>query len=547
MAGIGRIAKILFSILSAVLICLSAALVTAWAAAPEANSAVVDVSAESTVSTWEELAAWLDAHAYEGGAARLTAPISVRSENVTLLRTLGAEPATLTLGEYGLTVSGSLVMYCPGLTLRGQGGENASARVLAGGSLALGYMHVEQGASGPLVWQDEGGILTLESMPADGAPRFAARPVAQPTAYTPLLCAVNPGEAAFEKLPYTMEAQVIFQGDARVEEVPVIWDVTDEQTAQALAERRRTLVRGKFAEIDTVGALGCTVAFLDKPVTFTGVSAKKSVEMRQIQADFTSPSLPITAEPEYSFDAEQWTTIERKEITLQNEQNILLHFFEQDAAREGELVWCGAENATLYLRVHWPEAERETDAYSDVLAIDGETMSVSSDVGGNRGGGTGIGPPTALPPPNGGEAPPEGDGALPTPPTRTNAGGQELGVEGEFPADAADARQPSPAGGAVRFGSDASCAGSGALQDKADNVTPPPQTQKGTAQAEPSESVKEMLAVAAAPEQTNSSAKAAGQIALGSFAMVGVIFVCMTWRHRSRRAAALLGKVFSRR
>lgn len=569
-----NITKRLISLLFAVsLLCLQAAPVFAQGTEEITLglSSVVDSGGEmqdsDAVSTWGELAAWMDAHVNEGGNVRLDAPIVFDGTYATLTRRPGAAPATLDLGKYGLTVSGDLEMYCPGLTIRGQGGKNASLRVLPGGLVGLNYIETKPGENGAVLWQDEGGILTLEQSSVDeGAVHFATRPIAKLIDPKPEVITAMPGEDAVDKLSETVQVRVFFEGDAQDEMLPVVWNIKDEETAESLVERRRTLVLGALSDMDTFDLPGCILTFLDRPITFTDVLAKNARGIRIIDADFTCPASALTAEAEYSFDEERWETVQQLEFSASDQATIQLQFYEPDYAEDGDLIWDTAQNPTLYLRMHWRDAPNEADAYSDMLAIDGDTMRVSSDTGGNRGGGTDLDPPETLPPPMGGDGtgdednstsetpdpspePPSGGGSTTggesgssgdTPPShRPDTVPSELPKRAETPLPPVSSTASIPK--TVVDKADTSTVQAESDADEASDAVQTKQTGTSLPSAEPSEPARTVLAPAAS--EPSASNRAVGQVAAGTAATAGVIALTMTYPSWGKRLTAFLRRL----
>lgn len=362
---------------------------TAAVASPQASQA-------DTVSTWDELASWMKTHQNSGGTVRLGASIVCEAKNVSVFF---RAPTTIDLAEHSLTVTGSLELYSPYLTVTAKGGVDASLRVLEGGYLALTADTVEPGAEGAVLWQEEGGILLADLLPGDAAVHYAVQPVAYPR--NAIIAPVHPDETAGVCLPSNVSAETVFQGKITREERLVIWDAPNETEAKAIEERRRAKVPGRFDGAVTYGALDCTLIFLDQPVTFTYAGVTDLKDLVQVWAGFTHASLPISVDVECSFDEENWFVADASIRESASSPNFFVMFSGSTDDEEEYMVWDRVQNPILYVRLRWLDAQNADDAYSDVLTVDGNTFEIGSDCGGNRGGGTGIMPPE-LPPINGG-------------------------------------------------------------------------------------------------------------------------------------------------
>ena len=213
-------------------------------------------------STEEELLAWLEAHKNREGTLKLTADIYFDD----LEYQYGfAKNVTIDTGEFSIIATGQVYLWCPGLTIRGQGGENGVLRAAEGSALSIGYITV-QAEAGVAAFQEEGaGLAVTQCKLAENAVHYADTPYVWE--WKPMLAVVKQGQTAADVLPETAEAyDVNRMGQLNKEKVPVIWELPGHEDSQEQRLRFKAVgnAPGFAYDIEPV----CTVAYDDYPLTF---------------------------------------------------------------------------------------------------------------------------------------------------------------------------------------------------------------------------------------------------------------------------------------
>ena len=347
---------------------------------------------EDTASTWEELWAWLDNHRTRGGTLRLTADIEADKVHVGYIRPEGAEPVLLDLDGHRVVITGALELMAWNFSMQSSS-EGGNIRIADGAELAYEtYGTGTLAGAGPLLWQEEGAVLLTEGV-EESLVHYAAGPVA---AYvlSPDMQFVDPGEDARAYLPSTVWADTCFRGkkESRVS-LPVRWNL-DTDTADNLKNRMRCDITGAL-DIPALDIPVCTVVFPDQPLTWAGVTVKDYKGIYMISAEYLFTGLSGQIEAQYSFDAEQYKTVQTMQVQDPEWESVNLKFMDTDIwdLKETDLGWEKNQYPSLYLRLFWADAPEEAMRYSDVLKIDGSTLEITGDTGGNRGGGTALLPP----------------------------------------------------------------------------------------------------------------------------------------------------------
>lgn len=373
------------------------------------------------------LLAWLEEHGSLGGTLLLSSDVTL-SGDLNLERYFGPS-IVIDTQEYTITVAGNAVILDNNLTITGQGGDSGVIRVAEGASLCLDYMIVEA-SDGFAVWQEEGsGFLKGDSV-IRGSMHCAE--TAFIWNWDRITAIVEPGQAAADAMPAAVTAKVNENGGRMQRmEVPIAaWDLTGHEEAE---ERRlRFTAQGEWADGYTVFSQPvCTVVYNDHPLTFTEVETGQNSKGYEVKGNFTKPEiLPVTIMAQYSFDGEDW-----QDYTQINVQSYT-----------GFFIWVGRGECSsdyLYIRLYWKDGE--ADRYSNVLRFSLEDFDSAEDIGGNRGGGTSITPPTDKPEPSPdpelpGEPEPAPDPELPgepeTLPGSDMPGGPEISPDPELPGGA---------------------------------------------------------------------------------------------------------------
>lgn len=386
-----------------------------------AFKATPTIAVEDTVSTGEELKAWLVSHEDTGGAVKLTEDISL--SDFYYARSRNAEAVTIDTGEFSIIASGYVYLQATSpLTIRGIGGEQGVLRSSGQGNMLHLYGLALKAEDGNAVFQEEGTGFILENTAVSGDVHYAQQPFV--TEWKPVLVVVERGKTLDAGLlPATLSARVNHQGQVTpfYQEVPITWDLAGHEEEQKL--RRRFSASGVFENIASQNAPRCTVAYDDFPLTFLEVNVRKTSgtwgESYRFHGTFSAPAdrLPITVTQEYSFDGKTWAPYQ--ETTAETPR----HGFSISLFVENEEL----ENVPeFFIRLRWNDDE--TVYYSNVLRIAADSYVANEEPGGNRGGGTTIVIPSEPPEP---DPKPETSEPTPNQPEDDNTNHESNGIGAE--------------------------------------------------------------------------------------------------------------------
>lgn len=348
------------------------------------------------ISDGESFWAWLEAHLETGGFARLTNPICLDTDN-TFLR-VGTETAAQLVVDtagYTVTVTGAVDMWSnQQLTFRGQASENGIFHVASGGVLELNGIVVEgtppgealpDAVPGCVLWQEEGAALAIDNCRISGTVHYAQTPFVM---YDNSVYAVaRTGQTADDVLPTEISCTVNCQGTLTNRPVQVVWNLEGTQKQQE--ERLRFVAKGAYVNEASGSAPLCTVIYDDYPLTFTYVKAGANNGYFSFKGGYTRPEeyAPMTIASEYSFDGDNWLVYDEKTVTEGAPDTFFMGF--QGRARSEEL------SPYVYIRLR---GEYNGTCYlSNVLCYASDSLSLTEEAGGNRGGGTSVVNPPAAP------------------------------------------------------------------------------------------------------------------------------------------------------
>lgn len=358
---------------------------------------------EAEAATFEELMHLAETMSGSGGTIQATADLVVPMEEdreYSLPRNSNdnADTALLVdMGEHTLFVEGKLRLQT-GVKLIGGGGENGLVRVRTGGEVRI-LDATLQAESGYTVWQEEGAIFIHTPTSDDmGQIHYAESPVAVPDSYTSRkiclpVAVVLDQQKAEDILPKTDSVRLYQNGLADNgpsddgKEISVSWDL--EQYREQLAARERVLITGSYPDAVAFAEPTCLVVFQNgNPAIFLDCWGTESYGRpgTKIKVKLMKPELGCRFE--WSQDGKNWLAADAKQSeTLSDDQLAFNITFPQ-----------GVPPSYPYYLSAVVDDPDSGAGYSDVMVI--REVSTLGDNGGNRGGGTDLGPPQLPPPGN---------------------------------------------------------------------------------------------------------------------------------------------------
>lgn len=347
---------------------------------------VAEAAGRDTAATGDEFLDWMEEHKMTEGVLELTADITI--DDFYYVRPSDA-PLIVDTGEFSITIAGHVEIYCRVLTIRGQGGGNGIIQVPQTGCLYMNSL-ILKAEDGYAVVQEDGSGLAMEQCTISGEVCYADAPFVWEWNFT--LALVERGQTAEETLPGTVKANVSRMGKLAEEDVPVVWDLSGNGTC--LDQRLRFTAKGIPPNFAFLIPPTCTVVYNDFPFTFTRIKTREEKWSYVIKADFTTQGakFPIEVVQEYSFDGKNWSVMGS---CIAASSRLDFNFYKYQEA-DG-IFWDAESNPWLYIRMYWRDGE--TECYSNILRFSGENFGEAEDIGGNRGGGTDISKPPALPDP----------------------------------------------------------------------------------------------------------------------------------------------------
>lgn len=353
---------------------------------------------EAEAATFEELMRLAEVMNGSGGTIRATADLIVPVEEdvkYSLPRNPNdnADTALLVdMGEHTLYVEGKLRLQT-GVKLMGKGSESGLVRVKTGGEANIldATLAVDNGYT---VWQEEGAVFTHTPTSDNiGEIHYAEKPVAVPDSYIswrtnlPVAVVLNRQEAE-DVLPKTDGVCLYQNGESGSDvTIPVTWNL--ELYREQLATRERVLITGSYPDAVAFAEPTCLVVFQNgNPAVFLDCWGTESYGRpgARVKVELIEPERGCRFE--WSQDGETWLPADAKEAAASSDGRLAFNVtFPQEEP----------PSYPYYLSavVDYPDGSA---GYSDVIVI--REASTLVDNGGNRGGGTDLGPPQLPPPGN---------------------------------------------------------------------------------------------------------------------------------------------------
>lgn len=594
----------------AVLLLLCAVPVTADTSPASAHAPVVDsgvpgdapeeiITAWDEVGSFAELTDWLKSHQKIGGGVRLTNDIELPAgERYNYDGVQAYDPMLyIDVGEHSIYVGGHLQL-APYLDFFGKGGEDGIFHVKQGGYLSLvsdyDYTILSVRAEeGYAIYQEDGAFLGCYTDDIIGGIRYPELAVAWPFSdvsefyghieYFPVTVQPLEGEISEAYFPQTIRSYLCDNGESGYDtyDLPVSWNFAEFE--EQLAARERFVLTGEYTgAVTALVQPACLVTFLrEDAAVFLQCAAYKKGEDKLIfdmRIKLDDPSRDHRLE--WSIDGENWKRANAEDIDEDNDLAVtdeyLFWWIEEE---DGIVKYEGSFNMAelpRYFSVATTDAEGRI-TYSDTIYLDGNDKVAGYDDGGNRGGGTGIGPPQ-LPLIDGGEdtapAPPDVSGKPEGPETSEPEEPEgPQASEPEKPVVPAVPGRPLPPTGGNLSDSPAETPSQAPLPIEGSSTAPSkpapyrpvfPQTDKqpphaaaiepapdDEAQAtynqqDPTPNEIEAQAAGEEPTETSASAKAVAQAAAGAIATGGIIVLSMTWSGWGKRLLDLFRGLIKR-
>ncbi len=335
--------------------------------------------AYGTVSSGEELLSWLETNKYIGGTVKLTDDVTLEGNYKLLLVPECERHIYIDTDIYTITVKGEVNFGSSDMliTFYGQGGEKGLLHVAPGGSLSLIGATVEAAEGRQALFQEEGAALILDKCKVTGAVHYAETPIVLYECSRTVVA--EPWQSAADVLPTAISCRVNRRGNEDMEEIPVTWNLAGYEELQEA--RHRFTCTGSFQGAASLYPPVCTVAYNDYPLTFTRVDAMLSCSVYFFKGEYITllDQGSERAVLEYSFDMENWNFHEDSAF-LDNDGMFEFYIPQEE--------WDVQMDPYVYIRLC--QNDNGMQHYSNVLRYEAADLSRVLDVGGTRGGGTGI-------------------------------------------------------------------------------------------------------------------------------------------------------------